>query len=251
MNLDENAIVIGGAGVVGKATAQALNLTNIYDLAGSNITLKEAKDCKFIFICLPTPFENGAYNTKIIEAYIRQIDGSHIFVIRSTVYPGFGDHMAEKYNTMVVAYPEFLTEKTAVDDAKNPDIVVVGGKHKPAVEELVKVFLDKLPGMKFVFNSCAYPEFAKLAINGFYSTKVIFANMMYDYARNVGVSWDKIRDVMYERKWIGRNHLSVPYNERRGLNGRCLPKDFRALAEYSGNPFLKDLVKYSESIGGS
>ncbi len=249
---DDDGDVIGGNGVIGKATCQALDLTKVFDLSGSNITLKEAKDYKFIFICLPTPFEKNdkGYDTKLIEGYIRQMTGNHIFVIRSTVFPGFGDHMAEKYNQMVISYPEFLTEATALEDALHPDIIVAGSKHKPALDWLDQKFLVKLEGKKHLMSSCAVAEFTKLAINGFYSTKVLFANMMYDYANQVGVSWDNIKDIMYERKWVGQNHLRVPFRNLRGLRGKCLPKDYRALALYSSNPFLSEWIKYNDSLGG-
>ena len=247
---NEDGVVVGGNGVIGKATAKALGLTKVYDLHNPNITLKEAEDYRFIFFCLPTPYENNGYNIKLIEGYFKQLSKNHVFVVRSTVYPGFGDHMAEKYGSMIISYPEFLTEKTAEADAINPDIVVAGSKHKPALDELNYRFLSRLPGQKFLFSDCAHAEFIKLAINGLYSTKVLYANMMYDYAGHVGVSWDKIKDVMYQRKWIGQNHLKVPWQGLRGLHGKCLPKDYKALATYSCNPFLQEWVKYNESIGG-
>lgn len=247
--IDNQGIIIGN-GVVGKATAKALGIEHYFDFKGSNISLTEARDYKYIFICLPTPFENGRYKTDEIEAYIRQMTSNHVFVIRSTVYPGFGSHMAKKYNHMVVSYPEFLTESSADDDAVNPDIVVAGSDHKPAVDGLHDNFLYRLGGHHYYLKDNTTAEFVKLAINGFYSTKVLFANMMYDYANNSGVKWDTVKEIMYRRKWIGNNHLTVPFKNKRGLNGKCLPKDYKALSEYSGSYILKDLVKYNASIGG-
>jgi hypothetical protein len=50
-------------------------------------------------------------------------------------------------------------------------------------------------------------------------------------------------DAMYKRKWIGKNHLAVPFNGKLGVNGKCLPKDLIAFAKYTGDDFFLNMVK--------
>jgi len=47
---------------------------------------------------------------------------------------------------------------------------------------------------------------------------------------------------MDKRKWIGKNHLTVPFNGRFGVNGKCLPKDVDSLLKLV-NPHSGILLK--------
>lgn len=49
--------VVVGAGVVGKATAQALGISSFYDKNPnrSNISFEEITDYKYVFLSVPTP----------------------------------------------------------------------------------------------------------------------------------------------------------------------------------------------------
>jgi UDPglucose 6-dehydrogenase len=97
-----------------------------------NITLEEASKCRLIFICLPTPVnEHGEYYLDDITAIARQIteyNNGGILVIRSTVFPGFAMHLQKELGiNSVLSNPEFLSEKTALQDMKNPPFILIGG----------------------------------------------------------------------------------------------------------------------------
>jgi len=79
----------------------------------------------------------------------------------------------------------------------------------------------------------------KYAINTLYALKVVFANQIFDYCRNIGANYNVIKDAMYARKWIGKNHLEVWHQGNRGAGGKCLEKDLEALAGESDLPLLK------------
>ena len=54
-----NAAVIGN-GVVAQATRKTFGINDYFDLKGSTMTLKQIAEMKkYIFICIPTPTENG------------------------------------------------------------------------------------------------------------------------------------------------------------------------------------------------
>ncbi len=128
-----NDACVVGYGVVGKATAVVFGIEKYYSRSESNVTLEEVAQCKYIFICLPTPTVEGACYTDDIFKIISDIhilsSIENIFIIRSTVYPGFNKFLQRTLNiTAIVSNPEFLSEDTAINDAAHPDLVVLGGE---------------------------------------------------------------------------------------------------------------------------
>ncbi|MCJ7688667.1 MAG: hypothetical protein MUO60_05030 [Clostridiaceae bacterium] len=126
--MDKSAAIIGG-GVLGKASARSLGINHMYDeiKERSNIEKQQLKDFDYIFICVPTPSTEDGCDISIVEKSIMENINGQVFVIRSTVIPGTAERLMDKYNCSIINNPEFLTEKTSVEDAINPDIVVIGG----------------------------------------------------------------------------------------------------------------------------
>lgn len=244
-----------GNGVVGKATRQSLSIGFYYDLLGSNITLEEASKLKYVFLCLPTPTVKGQCQTEEIAKIIKQIrDYGHgnIFIIRSTVWPGFARATMKSLGIdSIVSVPEFLTQATWEQDANNPDIVVIGADnadYREAVENIYKARYQR--SVDIITTDSVTAELIKWAINGFYATKIIYANEIYDFAQKVGANYETVKNTMYKRKWIGRNHLDVWVKGKRGAGGKCLSKDLEALAVMSGSTLLKKVVERNEHYRG-
>lgn len=237
----DNAVVIGGLGVVGKATRKMFDIPHYFDLEGSNVTLDRAAKKQFVFIALPTPtnFQSGGYNVSVLYDIIGQLSrmGGGIIVNRSTVMPGTADAMMDKFDIdHIVSNPEFLTMRSIDQDIENPDLVVLGGRNKNCVRAVENLYRDRYmnlpesPGPHYSVGTNKEAEMIKLAINTFYATKVIFANEIYDICQEQEIDYGKVYPAMYRRKWIGENHLDVLYGESRGAKGACLAKDLHAFA---------------------
>jgi UDPglucose 6-dehydrogenase len=247
----DDACVIGGLGMVGKATAKALSIPYYFDLLGSNITLEEAAEKRFIFICLPTPTIKGRCDTHELSEVIKQIKDygrQNIFVVRSTVNPGFCSNLSTVLGVRnVVHVPEFLTEATWEEDIKTPDIVVIGADSKDYREAVEGVYRARYQrGVEIILTDSITSELLKWAINGFYATKVVYANEIYDFAQKIGANYEVIKDTMYKRKWIGKNHLNIWRGDQRGAGGKCLPKDLEALAEMSQSSLLLKVLERND-----
>ena len=245
-----NTCIIG-MGMVGKATALSFGITKYFSRTDFNITLNEAAKCKFIFLCLPTPTKDGVCDTSLIEQYVSQLSQigcSGVIVVRSTVTPGTCRNLVEKYNVPVVSNPEFLTEKTAEYDAKHPDIIVIGSDIPVWGGALKGLYDARFKGVNTYMTDTVTAETIKYAINCFYALKVVYANQLYDVCQRNGANYEKIKEVMYHRKWIGQNHLQVWFNEKRGLWGKCLPKDLQAFANYSNSRLLQLAVQLNEEV---
>lgn len=247
-----NDACIIGYGVVGQATDHALDIGKYYDLNGSNITLAEAAAMRYIFICLPTEVKDGKYQTDDIIQIIKQIRdyqmGQNVFILRSTVHPGFCRHVMDILNiSWLVHVPEFLTEATALQDAENPELVVIGADNPVFKEDVEGIFRARYPrSVEIITTDTVTSELAKMAINGFYTTKVTYANEIYEVAKKVDANYETIKNIMYQRKWIGKNHLDVWHKDKRGVSGKCLPKDLDALIGVSDSKLLKVVKELNE-----
>jgi len=246
----QDAFVIGGRGMVGRATMKALNIPYCYDIAGSNINLKDASKKLFCFIALPTPTDGRGVQKGVdeIRGYIRQIKeygNRNIFVIRSTVIPGTARALAEEFDAMVVSNPEFLSEQTWKQDAKHPKMVVVGADDIPARNAVLGLWKRVKTPLKVITDTVT-AETIKYAFNTFFATKVVFANQLYDICVNNGANYNTIRDALHRHPWGSKNHLRVIHKGGRGAGGRCLPKDLAAFAKYGSSDLLKEVQRLNK-----
>lgn len=251
----QNAIVIGGLGMVGNATRHAFGIEKFIDLKESNSSYKEAGAMRYVFLCLPTPTIGGRCDTEsikeAIKAVLAQSTTQNIFILRSTVTPGTTRSlMATLGINSIVHNPEFLTEKTWQQDAEHPDVVVVGADRSSYLDDVVAVYNGRFKGLNIIKTDTITSEMIKYAINTFYATKVMFANQIYDHAQVVGANYETIKKAMYGRKWIGKNHLDVWHGDYRGAGGKCLEKDLEAFAEYSQLPLLVQAHKLNKMYLG-
>lgn len=247
----DNACILG-YGVVGQATAAVFGVEKHYDVVPerSNMTIEEVAACDFVFVCLPTLVnEDGEYKVEEIKKMIGTVDmysGSPIFIIRSTVYPGFAEELKGLIlSPRIVSNPEFLNEATAEQDAKNPPFVLLGGESK-YVEKVVGFYQARIKGAPFITTDNTSAEMAKLAMNAYFATKVIFANQLYDFCRSMGANYSTVKKVLESHPNGPVNHFKVWFRNRRGVHGRCLPKDSKAFAFYSGSPLLRKVVELNK-----
>lgn len=245
-----------GKGIVGKALMSALGVEKFIDKDTQSIDLVQMSQCRFIFICVPTPpFVKGSCDISIVEdciANVTKYQQENIYIIKSTVTPGVADYLMDKYKVPIISCPEFLTEKTAMEDAKNPDIIVIGSspEYREETLEVVELLRNNLNYQKLIRTNNRTAEFIKYAVNTFYFLKVIFANELYNVCQNIDIEYDAVRNSLYSRKWIGKNHLKVLFNGKRGVRGRCLPKDMEAFQSLYDSPLLRVAQEVNESLIG-
>lgn len=243
-----NACCIGH-GYVGKATCLSFGIERWYTRTEGNITPEQAAQMKYIFICLPTPTIDGrVFVSDIVDVInkINQYDGpdNRMFIIRSTVYPGFAKQLMEESGmNNIVSNPEFLTESTWEQDAKQPQLVVLGSDDPKYLADIKALYMGRFKYMQPILTNTQTAELIKWTMNGFFSTTTIFVNEMYDVAQKVGANWEGVKMALMSHPWGKKNHLDAWYKGRRGIHGHCLPKDLWALAEFSKSPFFKTMME--------
>lgn len=200
-----------------------------------------------IFVCVPTPMNpDGTCNTGIVEDVLREISHSDFMmraqrccggklrtvVIKSTTLPGTTDRLNDNdafIDINVVFNPEFLTEASPVEDFKNQDRIVIGGKPE-ATQEVAEVYGVAYPGVLQVQCSAKCAEMVKYVANCFLATKVSFANEIYQICQGLGVDYNMVIRTATLDKRLGNSHWKVPGPDGHyGFGLTCFPKDLNAL----------------------
>lgn len=243
MEKENKKIGIIGLGVVGGALSKVIDNPIIYDKYKNIGSVEEINQADIIFVCVPTPYkEKTGFDASAIEEVFSIIKGNKIVVIKSTVLPGTTERMQKIYpNHKVLFNPEFLREKTAEEDMKNPYEQIVG--YTELSKDVAKEVLEILPKTtnEFIVRS-GEAEMAKYFSNAFLATKVIFANQFYDLCQKLGLDYDLIKTMAKVSPRFGFSHFEVwsdglTRKSYRGYAGACLPKD------------TKSLIRFGEKLG--
>ena len=236
-------IGIIGIGVVGTAIKEGFKEHEIftYDKFKPSNTIEEVtKNSKLIFISVPTPSKENGVDLSALNETINLLNKQNykgLIVIKSTIPPGTTDSFKEKYPNLKLSHnPEFLTEKNAINDFKNPDRIIIGCYNKEDItpfKEIHKKFKCSLMETKPKIS-----EMIKYTANSFLATKVIFANQIYDYCQKLTIDYGEVKKGVLLDKRIGKTHFDI--TKERGYGGMCFPKDVYA--------FIKAAEKHDVSL---
>jgi len=239
--MDEKKIAFVGQGFVGKSYADDLEERGIsvirYALEEPYLANKSLVcEADIVFLCLPAPTTKKGFDTSIIESNIPLCKKGASIIIKSTMYPGSTELIQKKFPEYFIFHsPEFLTARIAKEDAKNPTRNIIGytidnEEHKSRAREAMS-FLPKAP--YHLICPVKEAELIKYAGNCFGYTKVIYFNILYEIANNLGVDWETIREATAKDPRIGEEWTKTPHIgsgtiNGRGAGGACFIKDFAA-----------------------
>jgi UDPglucose 6-dehydrogenase len=171
---------------------------------------------------------------KSIGEALQECKGYHLAVMKSTVPPGtcaglFVPSIAETAHMAAGEFgacmnPEFLREGSALQDALEPDRIVIGELDKKSGRTLLEFYKKKeCPKVRMGMTGA---ELVKYASNALLATKIAFSNEMANICRRFDVD---VYDVMSA---VGLDGRINPHFLRAGagFGGSCFPKDLSALA---------------------
>ena len=241
-------IGIIGQGFVGTAVREGLKQfheIDTFDLDETKRDVDYIEDIidrnSIIFVCLPTPMKkDGSCDISIVENTVMELDNlaltrqcsNRIVVIKSTIPPGTTEKLnKECEHIQVVFNPEFLTEANFIDDFKNQDRIIIGGP-RPATTKVRQLFSKAFPKITIIKTHSTIAEMVKYMTNTFLSTKVSFANEMYQISEKLGIDYDKVVEYATYDERLGKSHWSVPGPDGKlGFGGSCFPKDINAILD--------------------
>ena len=203
------------------------------------------KDCKYIFVCLPTPMNiDGSCYTGIVEDLLIKLSkhskeisqSKKIVVVKSTIPPGTTKKWNDKFDNLSVVFnPEFLTEANAVKDYENQNRIILGGPKNETLQ-LNSIFSKVFPTAKIINTNSTDAEMVKYTTNSFLAMKVSFANEIYQICKKVNADYDKVIESTIEDDRLGTSHWKVPGPDGDfGYGGHCFPKDINALISVAIN----------------
>lgn len=224
-----------GMGIVGSANAAGFNLLGHTVLTHDikfDTTIDDVLETEIIFVCVPTPNDQGHCDVSAIESVIADLSQKQykgIVAIRSTVVPGFTDQMTEKYLNLTICFvPEFLRERCAADDFINNHQLLAVGTTDVYVYQKVLAAHGNLPKNTKQLKP-AEAEILKYFNNAYAALRITFANIMYELCQKYDADYSSVKDTYI---LTGKsNDLYLDVNNRlRGFGGMCLPKDVEALS---------------------
>lgn len=260
-------IGIVGGGVVGRAIRNAYSdkyNVRLFDIVSERSThsLLDALNSDIVFLCLPTPQKPNSRELDLsaIEGFCCAHRGYRMnFVLKSTVPIGTTRRLAKEYDLPnLVHSPEFLTERTADEDAKNPKYLIIGCteidyREKPYVafaEELTSLYVERYPYAHIHHVHSDESEAIKLMVNSFFAVKVAFFNEMRSLSDSMGLDWSRvINGIRGATPFINPAHTEVPgHDGKRGFGGHCLVKDLDQMAHHLVNSHLPLYVTSGASL---
>ena len=238
---------IVGQGFVGKALKSGFEKhykTNTFDLNGkcSCESLDKLIDkSNIIFICVPTPMKkDGSCDTSIVEGVVHELNdlvitrqcANRVIVIKSTIPPGITERLNKECEYIQVVFnPEFLTEANYIEDFRTQNRIILGGP-RPGITKVKRFYSKIFPKTTIVKTSSTIAEMVKYMTNTFLSTKVSFANEMYQICDKLDIDYDKVVEYATYDERLGKSHWSVPGPDgKKGFGGSCFPKDINALID--------------------
>jgi UDPglucose 6-dehydrogenase len=258
---ERNGMKIGivGYGFVGRQLAdlfcRAHNVI-IYDKALPNYSSPSQREainsCDVAFVAVPTPTGSDGLSCDLSQ--VREVL-SWIAVptcIKSTVPPGTVKTLESWFKAPIAISPEYMGESSE-HIWKTPDsygFQIIGGARAAAELVMLAYRESSHARIEFYLTDSTTAEFVKYMENCFLATKVAFVNQFYDLARWLGVNFTEARELWLLDPRIGVSHTCV--RERRGFEGRCLPKDLRAIIavanSFGGAKLLEAVHAFNEAI---
>jgi UDPglucose 6-dehydrogenase len=189
-----------------------------------------------IFICVGTPQDiDGSADLTFVKNVAQSIGeymtNYKVIVTKSTVPVGtaekvtkwIADKQPQPIPFDVVSNPEFLREGSALQDALNPDRIIIGTTSETALKVMRDLYKDfSCPKVETIPKAS---EMIKYAANSFLAMKISFIN---ELARLCDLLQINVNDVS---TGIGLDHRIGPHFLKAGMGygGSCFPKDVSAL----------------------
>jgi len=219
--------------------------------------------CKIIFITIGTPQQNdGSIDLSNVKSAISEIgsllknsNNKPLIIIKSTVVPGTTKNTLlpilkkksgkkEGRDFEIITNPEFLRESMAIADTTNPHIIVLGGTKNRFMGTIEKFYRKLHSGVPVITTNNNTAELIKYTNNSFLATKISFINQISNICQSVpGANVEDVAKAIGLDPRIG----SLFLNAGPGYGGSCLPKDIKAIINFSNKigikPVLLDAVE--------
>jgi len=237
-------ITIAGYGFVGKAHHELLKDKHNITIYDPELGYKDFGEPEAVIVCVSTPPrpDGSCEMTNVFEVIDRCPDVP--ILIKSTISVEGWDMLVDAFpNRMLNFSPEFLRAKTAVEDLRAMNLMLIGGTSCCFWANVFNVSCEIADPKELIL--------AKYARNSFLALKVAFFNQMYDLCDKLDIEYAAVAHYTTMDNRIGDSHSFI--TEERGFGGHCFPKDTNALVKTAERDnvelsILKEALAYNSRI---
>lgn len=249
LGIDRDAAAVAAINA-GRAPVAEPGLQDCIDAAGGRLRASTefggVTRTALSFVIVPTPSEpDGRFSNRHVLEAVRAVGaalrggaGYHVVNITSTVMPGstggalraaleaasgraVGPDLGLTYN------PEFIALGSVVRDLRHPDMLLIGQSDHRAGDVVEAAYRAVVgsgpPGQRMAWVDA---ELTKLAINGFVTTRISYANMLAEMCEALpGADVAAVTAALGRDSRIGPKYLTAAL----GYGGPCFPRDNVAL----------------------
>jgi UDPglucose 6-dehydrogenase len=138
-----------------------------------------------------------------------------------------------------------MSQGTALEDVRNPDRVVIGGRSKSAMNRLEELYSEF--DTTVFRTSTETAEMVKYVSNFLLATKISFINEIGNLCKRLDIDSYEVADAVGMDERVERSFL----DSGAGFGGSCLDKDIRALSTLAeemktGNRMLQTVLEINE-----
>lgn len=252
--MDDAAVLVIGAGVVGSATAAVLidggDAIAAFDVDPSASErfpgpLLSREDCmrpwRLIVIAVPTPTRDDHMDAgPLLDALDLVLEIARMSVaplpvaIRSTLVPTtmagvVAPHLGQAAGVEACYWPCFARERSAAEDERSPRHTVIGAAEPNGhAATALRAAIAHLPGPISVVRPVE-AELIKHGANLFNSLKISYFNALADWAAELGGEGQAVASLVAA---VAEGAWNPGYGTRVGpaFGGACLDKDLQALS---------------------
>jgi UDPglucose 6-dehydrogenase len=148
----------------------------------------------------------------------------------------------------VVSNPEFLAEGTAIQDLKEPDRVLIGGRQTElglkAIQEIVNIYSHWVPAERILTTNTWSSELSKLVANAFLAQRVSSINAISALCEATEADVNEISKAIGMDSRIGSKFLKASV----GFGGSCFQKDILNLVYLCDYYHIPEAARYWEQV---
>lgn len=235
-----NNVAIVGRGYVGQAYKKLFPDAIFYERQGET-NKDEVNKCDLAIVSVPTKMnDDGSCDTSIVEEVVSWLE-TPLVLIKSTIPPGTTKKLKEKYKKRICHSPEYVGEGgyfVPFWEFPHPNepvyhtFMIIGGEPRDR-EDILQIFYPVLGATKIYYQvDETTSELIKYMENCAIAAKVTLCNEFYNIAERFGVTYSQVREGFVLDSRQGKMFTTV-YKDRRGFDGKCLPKDLSAIVHAS------------------
>lgn len=223
-----------GLGVIGSAVRKLFPEAFLHD-PPKYYDNPRAFDRDYVFICVPTPWDGKKLDCSIVGQCVEKASENSVIIICSTLQPGMAGFLHAKWHKRIVVQPEYFGETVAhpLTDLSKQLFLILGGD-KEDVDAVIRLYQTVYnANIRIRHVRRVEAEIIKVFENRAAAFKVAQCQELYDACRKINADYETIRQAVYGDDPRFNLWWTFVYENARGFNSKCIPKDVYAWSAWA------------------